>query len=59
MWHVTKANVGNARELTVETACKKMERVKLLVACRQANANNWLRNNRNIQKRQQNARYDN
>ena len=52
---MTKANVGNARELTVETACKKMERVKLLVACRQANANNWLRN---IQKRQQNARYD-
>ena len=33
---MTKANVGNARELTVETACKKMERVKLLVACRQA-----------------------
>ena len=55
---MTKANVGNARELTVETACKKMERVKLLVACRQANGNNWLRNNRNIQKRQQNARYD-
>ena len=48
---MTKVNVGNARELTVETACKKMERVKLLVACRQANTNNWLRNNRNIQKR--------
>ena len=55
---MTKANVGNARELTVETACKKMERVKLLVACRQAKANNWLRKNKNIQKRQQNARYD-